>query len=70
MSQFVKYLRQVTDTYDDSYPNLRWGQAYFNVLCSHDPELADKIRSTQLDPFYSDKQIPDFLNYIATHWND
>jgi hypothetical protein len=68
--QFTKYLKEVVDVHDSAYPDLRWGQAYFNVLYSKKRRLADELRGTDFDPFYSDHKIPAFLDYIATHWND
>lgn len=53
------------------YPEWRKGQAYFNYLYQLHPDVADKIRGTEFDPFYADhKKNPDeeinkFLDYIS-----
>ena len=53
------------------YPEWRKGQAYFNYLYQLYPDVADKIRGTEFDPFYADhKKNPDeeinkFLDYIS-----
>ena len=51
-------------------PNYRIGQCYFNVLWEIDPELANEIRGTEVDPFYLDKKIPDFLETLAKKWEN
>jgi hypothetical protein len=49
----------------------RIGQAYFNYLFQINPDLANKIRETQYDPFYADhtsnseERISNFLKYIS-----
>lgn len=35
----------------------RKGQAWFNTLYQFDPELADMIRGTAVDPFYKDHRV-------------
>lgn len=37
-----------------SYREYRIGQTLFNTLYELRPELADNIRSTEYDPYYSD----------------
>jgi hypothetical protein len=46
--------------------HMRYGQALFNALHSADPELAEKIRGTKADPFFSDSKIPDFWRRLET----
>lgn len=38
----------------DDYPHWRYGQTLFNVLHEGWPELANEIRGTEIDPFYTD----------------
>lgn len=47
---------------------LRWGQGLFNHLCTVRPELAEKIRGTELDPFYRDDRVPVFLEFLEKNW--
>lgn len=42
-------------------PSLRKGQNYFNALYETYPEIANRIRGTSVDPFYSDDRIESFL---------
>ena len=65
---FVRYLRDVVEVYDNAHPHLRWGQTYFNVLSKHAPNLALSVQGTDLDPFYSDHKIPQFIQYVKEHW--
>lgn len=46
----------------------RMGQFLFNTLNAVNPELANEIRSGELDPFYDDEKVGDFLVYVLDHW--
>ena len=48
----------------------RHGQFAFNMLYSWRPVLADKIRTTEIDPFYRDDRLPAFWEYVIAHWDD
>lgn len=66
---FKKYLNDVVNEYDESYPHLRWGQTYMNVLSRCQPNMVIKIfDENRVDPFYDDKLIPKFLDYVQSHW--
>lgn len=41
-------------------PELRRGQAFFNALYRLDPELANHLCTTAVDPYYQDDRIPYF----------
>jgi len=43
----------------------RLGQALFNKLCETHSELAESIRTTEADPFYSDSKVPHFFAAIV-----
>lgn len=45
----------------------RRGQAHFNVLYAQYPFIANKIRSTSIDPFYNDLLIASFWSYLMDH---
>lgn len=45
----------------DRPPHIRRGQAAFNALYRLVPDVADEIRTTPSDPFYSDERLPDFF---------
>lgn len=47
----------------------RMGQAYFNALSFHRPDIAAEIAGDpQYDPFYDDKNINRFLGFVANRW--
>jgi hypothetical protein len=50
-------------------PEQRQGQFMFNVLVLLRPDLADRIRCTDEDPFYDNDRIPAMLAWLAEHWN-
>ena len=52
-----------------AYPCLREGQTLFNVLYEEEPEWANDIRATDLDPLYNDKKIPTFWEWLQTKNN-
>jgi hypothetical protein len=44
---------------------LRKGQTFFNVLREFEPELADRLIGTAVDPFYNDAKLPEFVLRVA-----
>lgn len=51
-----------------SKPNWRVGQTWFNVLDQQRPDLADKIRGTDLDPFHRDDRVGNFIAWVEENW--
>lgn len=51
------------------HPTLRWGQAHFNVLHDVHPDLSARVHNTELDPFYLDERIPQFLAFVSSNWD-
>lgn len=39
-------------------PRWRWGQCLFNKLMNLRPDLSERLRGTNLDPFYFGKDHP------------
>ena len=46
----------------------RMGQHAFNTLHEVAPELANKVRATDVDPFYRDDRINKFWQFVAENW--
>jgi hypothetical protein len=68
-TNFKKYLNEVVNEYDESYPQLRWGETYLHILAKYQPNMVLKIvKENNVDPFYNDKLIPKFLDYVQSHW--
>lgn len=53
--------------YREQYPSQREGQAHMNVLGQWEPELYVAITGTDIDPFYVDSKMGDFLSYVLEH---
>jgi len=62
--QFQQLTDKVADTVD-KHSFLRLGQTWFNELYNINPELANEIRATELDPFYVDVNLPAFKKRIS-----
>lgn len=65
--EFHEYLSQWTRSLSN-FPQWRAGQAAFNILHQHRPDLANMVRNTGLDPFYDDDKLPGFLVWISERW--
>lgn len=47
----------------------RKGQIAMNLLSDVRPDLADKVRGTDLDPFYVDARLDDkFAKWLEENW--
>lgn len=50
----------------------RYGQAMFNHLCEVRPDLAERVRMTNMDPFHvsalSDPRWDRFVAFIEARW--
>jgi hypothetical protein len=55
--------------YQAEHPEQRLGQAHFNVLRTFDPEFADEITGTELDPFYDDGNLGPMLDALGRRWS-
>jgi len=65
--QFATYLERVSETKKQN-STWRMGQTYFNVLCETRSDIAEKLRGTLADPFYSDERIGAFLSVVYAEW--
>lgn len=52
------------------HPEWRFGQAIFNRLAEDRPDLADRLQSTELDPFHRDDACLPTRSWLAEHWDD
>lgn len=58
-------LQWAAGTYRAARPEQRWGQALFNTLHEHDPQLAAELCGTPADPFYDDARVPAFMDAVS-----
>ncbi len=57
-------------------PNWRFGQTAFNVLYQVRPDLSERVRGTDIDPFHcrvstatnSSERIKKFREFLNTNW--
>ena len=57
-------VREAAEVYVKTY-GWREGQAAFNALHEVDPDLANDLRATRLDPFYRDDNLREFYAAVA-----
>lgn len=65
---FEDYLTGAQNYYVSNKVHLRKGQAYMNYLYSVNKGLYHAI-PWDLDPFYEDKYLYQFLTYVESRWD-
>jgi len=50
------------------YPDWRPGQVAFNILCHVAPDLAERVRGTENDPFNISSRLPAFAAWLKANW--
>jgi hypothetical protein len=63
------FFMAIETRYRERYPYERRGQAAFNTLALMNSDLAEKVRGSQLDPFYNDDVLPAFCGFVAVSWD-
>lgn len=66
--QYADFFAKVCD-YAFANPHIRIGQAYFNMLEDVNPELANGLRGTDLDPFYRESVSEETHTYVQYNWS-
>jgi hypothetical protein len=64
---FSEYLTVVNGYFCINYKE-RFGQACFNVLYDIDSEYALTLGGTELDPFFDDNVVPEFLCKVRDYF--
>lgn len=67
MDQKVLTYREFNKRLDDRPVELRRGQAAFNLMEDLQPEFAESIRGTEIDPYYDDGKLDSFFG-AAQAW--
>ena len=71
MSNKLLFEEYQTKFYTTPYPKeLRHGQAVFNYVYSTEPEIADKLRGSAVDPFYQDRLTEIFWLAVERLYNE
>jgi hypothetical protein len=63
---------ELVETFRQQNPHWRYGQSLFNTLDLRYPSIADKVRGTDIDPYYAsdDSQvITKFFEYVSKELN-
>lgn len=70
IDEFIKKqekLISAANTDVSKYPNMRYGQALFNNAYHYfNPTVINNLTGTDADPFYIDKNIPNFWNILKS----
>lgn len=68
------FIQEATHEFvNNAHHGYRYGQALFNVLLRHRPDLAERVQGTDLDPFHEDTLsvggvINNFLYFAQENW--
>lgn len=62
---FEEYFNDVNDFVPSV---LRKGQYAFNLLHTVRPDITAQILATELDPFYIDSKLPEFMARVKQVW--
>lgn len=67
----MKYANWIpkANEYRVEHPEQRLGQAMFNSLEQHRPDIANMVRATHADPFYDNKRLGLFYTTVEALWN-
>ena len=66
--EFVEELYHKVGVAMANHEPLRFGQIVFNYLEDVRPDLANKIRATEMDPFHNDKNMAALNEYLLENW--
>jgi len=58
----------LVEKYERLVPDWNYGTAYFNILTSVKPQLADLIRKTIYDPYNKDTVNDETHNFVKSKW--
>ena len=61
----VKEWIKLVAKYRKLRPEWRKGQMLFNTLHILQPKLANEVRSSEIDPFYSDERIKEYIKWVT-----
>ena len=56
--------------YIKDHPEQRQGQAYYNSLHAHRPDIAYSLTGTVFDPFYNNARLPAFFEKVEELWSN
>lgn len=65
---FMEYLDEVFRQHRIHHRDLRFGQTAMNYLHAVRPELSNRVRGTDQDPFYDDTKFAAFCLWLSQEW--
>jgi hypothetical protein len=65
---YEQFAGRVTLSFITRPGSWRKGQFLFNELCSVRPDLAERIRASDLDPFFQDWRIEACMEFLRENW--
>jgi len=66
---YEQYLKEANAYFVTHQKDLRYGQALGNHLSKVSPIAYLAACAADLDPYYDDKVVPEFLNFLSSNWN-
>lgn len=67
-NDFVDTVHREYSKWRDVDSTYRYGQCMFNILYALRPDIADRIRGTNIDPFYKDYVSSDTWEIVQQYW--
>jgi hypothetical protein len=62
---FNVFIQEANQAFMKHEGNLRYGQFLYNFLWDKHPQIYNKI-TEELDCFYDDKKVPEFLRFLSS----
>lgn len=60
----VEQFKALVDFHMTLHRDVRFGQAVFNTLHLHDPDAAEDLRCSGIDPFNNDEKVPAVMQWL------
>lgn len=65
---YEQYFQEANTYFVFNQRDLRYGQALANHLSLFSPIAYIAVCAANLDPYYDDKIVPEFLNFLSSNW--
>lgn len=65
---YEQYFQEANAYFVANQNDLRYGQALGNHLSRVSPIAYIAVCAADLDPYYDDKIVPEFLNFLSSNW--
>jgi hypothetical protein len=67
-NDFVELVQREFGEWQKVDSTYRYGQCMFNLLAGCRPDIAERIRATNVDPFYKDYVSQDTWEFVHDVW--